>query len=142
MHGSMSVFGMLNIKNRGFIDGLTLFVYSHRNILFLFVIWLVGFPNLLYAISCLSYMWLLIISSGNFYLSTLSITTRISSTLTPSFSVIPAENGLHAWQHLEDLQSNIDLVLTEVFMPCLSGIGLLSKITNHKICKDIPVISK
>ncbi|TVU47470.1 hypothetical protein EJB05_07073 [Eragrostis curvula] len=56
------------------------------------------------------------------------------------YEVIPAENGLHAWQHLEDPQSNIDLVLTEVFMPCLSGIGLLSKITNHKICKDIPVI--
>ncbi|KAK3147595.1 hypothetical protein QOZ80_3BG0284400 [Eleusine coracana subsp. coracana] len=56
------------------------------------------------------------------------------------YEVIPAENGLHAWQHLEDLQSNIDLVLTEVFMPCLSGIGLLSKITSHKICKDIPVI--
>ncbi|XP_034572524.1 two-component response regulator-like PRR73 isoform X2 [Setaria viridis] len=54
--------------------------------------------------------------------------------------VIPAENGLHAWQHLEDLQNNIDLVLTEVFMPCLSGIGLLSKITSHKVCKDIPVI--
>ncbi|XP_062210848.1 two-component response regulator-like PRR73 [Phragmites australis] len=56
------------------------------------------------------------------------------------YEVIPAENGLHAWQHLEDMQNNIDLVLTEVFMPCLSGIGLLSKITSHKICKDIPVI--
>ncbi|KAJ1297660.1 hypothetical protein BS78_01G393800 [Paspalum vaginatum] len=56
------------------------------------------------------------------------------------YEVIPAENGLHAWQHLEDLQNNIDLVLTEVFMPCLSGVGLLSKITSHKICKDIPVI--
>ncbi|CAN6295507.1 unnamed protein product [Urochloa humidicola] len=56
------------------------------------------------------------------------------------YEVIPAENGLHAWQHLEDMQNNIDLVLTEVFMPCLSGIGLLSKITSHKVCKDIPVI--
>lgn len=56
--------------------------------------------------------------------------------------VIPAENGLHAWQCLEDLQNHIDLVLTEVVMPRLSGIGLLSKITSHKICKDIPVISK
>jgi len=56
------------------------------------------------------------------------------------YEVIPAENGSHAWRYLEDLQNNIDLVLTEVFMPCLSGIGLLSKITSHKICKDIPVI--
>ncbi|OEL19997.1 Two-component response regulator-like PRR73 [Dichanthelium oligosanthes] len=38
------------------------------------------------------------------------------------------------------LQNNIDLVLTEVFTPCLSGIGLLSKIISHKVCKDIPVI--
>lgn len=64
------------------------------------------------------------------------------SNLSPSILVIAAENGLHAWRHLEDLQNNIDLVLTEVFMPCLSGIGLLSKITSHKVCKDIPVISK
>lgn len=56
------------------------------------------------------------------------------------YEVIPAENGLHAWQCLEDLQNHIDLVLTEVVMPRLSGIGLLSKITSHKICKDIPVI--
>ncbi|CAM0145172.1 unnamed protein product [Urochloa decumbens] len=56
------------------------------------------------------------------------------------YEVIPAENGLHAWRHLEDMQNNIDLVLTEVFMPGLSGIGLLSKITSHKVCKDIPVI--
>jgi pseudo-response regulator 7 len=72
----------------------------------------------------------------------LSNAPRILSNLSPSLSVIPAENGLHAWQHLEDLQSNIDLLLTEVAMPCLSGIGLLRKIMSHKICKDIPVISK
>ena len=58
------------------------------------------------------------------------------------FAVTSAENGLHAWQYLEDVQNHIDLVLTEVAMPCLSGIGLLSKITSHNICKGIPVISK
>lgn len=77
------------------------------------------------------------LKKGNF--SCFSVLTAI---LSPSILVIPAENGLHAWRYLEDLQNNIDLVLTEVFMPCLSGIGLLSKITSHKICKDIPVISK
>lgn len=56
------------------------------------------------------------------------------------YEVISAENGLHAWQYLEDPQNRIDLVLTEVAMPCLSGIGLLSKITSHNICKGIPVI--
>lgn len=57
-------------------------------------------------------------------------------------AVIAAENGLQAWKILEDLMDQIDLVLTEVLMPCLSGIGLLRKIMNHKTCKNIPVISE
>jgi len=56
------------------------------------------------------------------------------------YEVICAENGLQAWQYLEDAQNRIDLVLTEVAMPYLSGIGLLIKITTHSICKGIPVI--
>ncbi|KAH9768015.1 Two-component response regulator-like PRR37 [Citrus sinensis] len=55
-------------------------------------------------------------------------------------AVITVENGLQAWKILEDLMDQIDLVLTEVLMPCLSGIGLLRKIMNHKTCKNIPVI--
>ncbi|XP_028775159.1 two-component response regulator-like APRR7 [Neltuma alba] len=57
-----------------------------------------------------------------------------------SYEVIEAANGLQAWKILEDLTSQIDLVLTEVAMPCLSGIGLLSKIMGHKTRKNIPVI--
>uniref|UniRef100_A0A3B6U8K3 Response regulatory domain-containing protein n=1 Tax=Triticum aestivum TaxID=4565 RepID=A0A3B6U8K3_WHEAT len=59
------------------------------------------------------------------------------------YQVIPAENGHQAWAYLQDMQSNIDLVLTEVFMHGgLSGIDLLGRIMNHEVCKDIPVISK
>ncbi|XP_010253458.1 PREDICTED: two-component response regulator-like PRR37 [Nelumbo nucifera] len=57
-----------------------------------------------------------------------------------SYEVITAANGLQAWKILEDLTNHIDLVLTEVVMPCLSGIGLLCKIMSHKTCKNIPVI--
>ncbi|KAA8534314.1 hypothetical protein F0562_031859 [Nyssa sinensis] len=57
-----------------------------------------------------------------------------------SYEVTAVENGLEAWKILEDLTSHIDLVLTEVVMPCLSGIGLLCKIMSHKSCKNIPVI--
>ncbi|KAK4272911.1 hypothetical protein QN277_021402 [Acacia crassicarpa] len=57
-----------------------------------------------------------------------------------SYEVIEAANGLQAWKILEDLTNQIDLVLTEVAMPCLSGIGLLSKIMAHKTRKNIPVI--
>lgn len=56
--------------------------------------------------------------------------------------VIEAANGLQAWKILEDLTNHIDLVLTEVVMPCLSGIGLLCKIMSHKTRKNVPVISK
>lgn len=50
--------------------------------------------------------------------------------------------ALEAWRILEDLTNHVDLVLTEVAMPYLSGIGLLSKIMNHKTLKNVPVISK
>ncbi|KAJ4825972.1 hypothetical protein Tsubulata_007738 [Turnera subulata] len=57
-----------------------------------------------------------------------------------SYDVVEAENGLQAWKILEDLTNHIDLVLTEVAMPCISGIGLLHKIMSHKTRKNIPVI--
>ncbi|KAH7537339.1 hypothetical protein FEM48_Zijuj03G0082100 [Ziziphus jujuba var. spinosa] len=55
-------------------------------------------------------------------------------------AVISVETGIKAWKILEDLTNHVDLVLSEVVMPCLSGIGLLGKIMSHKTCKNIPVI--
>ncbi|XP_052189898.1 two-component response regulator-like APRR7 isoform X2 [Diospyros lotus] len=57
-----------------------------------------------------------------------------------SYEVTAVANGLQAWKILEDLNNHIDLVLTEVVLPFLSGIGLLYKIINHKTLKNIPVI--
>ncbi|KAJ4836592.1 hypothetical protein Tsubulata_043494 [Turnera subulata] len=57
-----------------------------------------------------------------------------------SYEVTAVANGLQAWKILEDLNNHIDIVLTEVVMPILSGIGLLYKIMNHKTFKNIPVI--
>lgn len=57
-------------------------------------------------------------------------------------SVIEAANGVQAWKVLEDLTNHVDLILTEVVMPCVSGISLLSKIMSHKTRKNVPVISK
>ncbi|WRX11597.1 Signal transduction response regulator [Theobroma cacao] len=56
------------------------------------------------------------------------------------FEVTAVSNGLQAWKILEDLTNHIDLVLTEVVMPCLSGIGLLCKIMSNKTRMNIPVI--
>ncbi|KAG6511917.1 hypothetical protein ZIOFF_029996 [Zingiber officinale] len=57
-----------------------------------------------------------------------------------SYEVTAVSNGLQAWKLLEDLTNHIDLILTEVVMPGLTGIGLLSKIMSHKTWKNIPVI--
>uniref|UniRef100_A0A0R0EFA2 Response regulatory domain-containing protein n=1 Tax=Glycine max TaxID=3847 RepID=A0A0R0EFA2_SOYBN len=57
-----------------------------------------------------------------------------------SYEVTAVSNGLQAWKVLEDPENGIDLVLTEVAMPILSGIGLLCKIMSHKTLKNIPVI--
>uniref|UniRef100_A0A0V0HY06 Putative ovule protein n=1 Tax=Solanum chacoense TaxID=4108 RepID=A0A0V0HY06_SOLCH len=57
-----------------------------------------------------------------------------------NYEVIEAANGLQAWKILENLTTHIDLVLTEVVMPCLSGLGLLTKIMSHYTRKTVPVI--
>lgn len=58
------------------------------------------------------------------------------------FAVTAVANGIQAWKVLGDPSNHIDLVLTEVVMPLLTGIGLLCKIMSHKSLKNIPVISK
>nr|XP_023889845.1 two-component response regulator-like APRR7 [Quercus suber] len=56
------------------------------------------------------------------------------------YEVTEAADVLQAWKILEDLRNHIDLVLTEVVMPYLSGIGLLCKIMSHKTRPNLPVI--
>ncbi|KAL0822948.1 hypothetical protein Bca101_046625 [Brassica carinata] len=56
------------------------------------------------------------------------------------YEVVEVANGVQAWKVLEDLNNHIDIVLTEVVMPYLSGVGLLCKILNHKSRRNIPVI--
>ncbi|KAI3901690.1 hypothetical protein MKW98_021854 [Papaver atlanticum] len=57
-----------------------------------------------------------------------------------SYEVTAVANGVQAWVILQDLTNHIDIVLTEVVMPSLSGVGLLGKIMSHKTCKNVPVI--
>ena len=51
-------------------------------------------------------------------------------------------NGLQPWKILDDSNNHIDLVLMEVVMPILFGIGLLCKLMRHKSIKNIQDISK
>ncbi|CAM8970910.1 unnamed protein product [Rhodiola kirilowii] len=56
------------------------------------------------------------------------------------YEVIAVANGLQAWKVLEDRNNHVDIVLTEVVLPFLTGLGLLRKIMNHETRKNLPVI--
>ncbi|XP_043812892.1 two-component response regulator-like PRR95 isoform X4 [Manihot esculenta] len=45
-----------------------------------------------------------------------------------------------AWETLKCRPHNIDLILTEVDLPSISGYALLTLVMEHDICKSIPVI--
>lgn len=58
--------------------------------------------------------------------------------LSPQFQTFAAANGALALEILE--QQKIDLVLSDVMMPELDGIGLLSAIREHEVWKTLPVV--
>ncbi|XP_010519568.1 PREDICTED: two-component response regulator-like APRR5 isoform X2 [Tarenaya hassleriana] len=49
-------------------------------------------------------------------------------------------DGLKAWEMLKGRPESVDLILTEVDLPSISGYALLTLIMEHDICKNIPVI--
>lgn len=57
-------------------------------------------------------------------------------------AVAAVSDGLKAWEVLKGRSHNIDLILTEVELPSISGFALLTLIMEHQVCKNIPVISK
>lgn len=57
-----------------------------------------------------------------------------------SYRVFAVPDGLKAWETLKEMPHNIDLVLTEVELPSISGYALLTLIVEHDMCKNIPVI--
>ncbi|KAM7467629.1 hypothetical protein LguiB_015191 [Lonicera macranthoides] len=57
-----------------------------------------------------------------------------------SYKVAAVSDGLKAWEVLKGRPQQIDLILTEVELPSISGYALLTLIAEHEICKNIPVI--
>ncbi|KAK7410767.1 hypothetical protein VNO78_01846 [Psophocarpus tetragonolobus] len=57
-----------------------------------------------------------------------------------SYKVAAVPDGLKAWELLKGRPRNVDLILTEVDLPSISGYALLTLIMEHEICKNIPVI--
>uniref|UniRef100_A0A0D9XP94 Uncharacterized protein n=1 Tax=Leersia perrieri TaxID=77586 RepID=A0A0D9XP94_9ORYZ len=56
------------------------------------------------------------------------------------YRVAAVADGMKAWEVMRERAYAFDLVLTEVTMPTLSGIELLSRIVASEECKNIPVI--
>ncbi|KAL0452367.1 UNVERIFIED_CONTAM: Two-component response regulator-like APRR5 [Sesamum latifolium] len=57
-----------------------------------------------------------------------------------SYKVAAVPDGLKAWEVLKERSQSIDLILTEVELPSISGYALLTLIMEHDVCKNIPVI--
>ncbi|KAF5451823.1 hypothetical protein F2P56_026890 [Juglans regia] len=57
-----------------------------------------------------------------------------------SYRVAAVADGLKAWETLKGRPHNIDLILTEVESPSISGFALLTLVMGHDCCKNIPVI--
>lgn len=57
--------------------------------------------------------------------------------LTLGYDVITAKDGQEALQHLLQQQGKVDLILTDVIMPQLTGFDLLKEVKNRNL--DIPV---
>ncbi|CAN1251142.1 Two-component response regulator-like APRR5 [Linum perenne] len=57
-----------------------------------------------------------------------------------SYQVTAVPDGLKAWEILTGRPRDIDLILTEVELPSVSGYALLTLVMDHDMCKKIPVI--
>ena len=57
------------------------------------------------------------------------------------YDVIEAEDGVQAWQLLQENVHRISMVLTDIEMPNLDGLGLSKKIRNDERFQHIPIIA-
>ncbi|KAL1820048.1 hypothetical protein ACET3Z_014917 [Daucus carota] len=57
-----------------------------------------------------------------------------------NYKVAAVADGLKAWEILKGRPQSIDLILTEVELPSVSGFALLTLVAEHDVCKNIPVI--
>ncbi|KAJ4904359.1 Two-component response regulator-like APRR9 [Raphanus sativus] len=57
-----------------------------------------------------------------------------------SYKVVAVSDGLAAWETVKGKTHKIDLILTELDLPAISGFALLALVMEHEACKHIPVI--
>jgi two-component system, chemotaxis family, sensor kinase CheA len=57
------------------------------------------------------------------------------------FNVLEGEDGVVAWNVLEERGDDITMVLTDIEMPNMDGFALTEKIKNDKRFRHLPVIA-
>ncbi|MDA0782515.1 MAG: response regulator [Rickettsiales bacterium] len=56
------------------------------------------------------------------------------------YDTLAYNDGHEAWQHMNDNPESFDIVLLDKMMPKMNGMDLLSKMKEHSLLKNIPVI--
>lgn len=64
----------------------------------------------------------------------------LADILGASYEIIEAEDGAQAIEVLQNLHTNIDLVLLDVIMPNVDGFGVLTAMNENRWINNIPVI--
>jgi DNA-binding response OmpR family regulator len=56
------------------------------------------------------------------------------------YDTLAYQDGQEAWQHMNDNPESVDIVLLDKMMPKMNGMDVLSKMKEHSMLKNIPVI--
>lgn len=65
---------------------------------------------------------------------------KVCKNINFSCSILEAENGSRALQHLNNKDNSFDIVISDLQMPIMNGLELLKKVRDSNQFKNIPMI--